>query len=520
MSTSTNPPYDSSDAPLSGRYFLLLQGPQSHFFRRLADGLVKEGARVDKVNFCGGDRMLWGLGRRALDYTGTLYEWPEWIGHYYREEGVTDICLYGDWRPLHWEAVRLAYARGIRVWVFEEGYLRAGFSTLEENGVNGRSSLPVNPQDIREMAVGLPDPKAITVENDIRDKVYKAIFHHVGNVCLWPKFHHYRTHRPTNIFFELLGILPRYLTRNKRSERSLKALEAFNASDDPYFFYPLQLVSDSQVQLYSPYVRVQEAIADVLASFALHAHHKTRLLIKNHPLDNGLIDYGEFIKGFAEELGIADRVTYVEDGSTADMIAGSRGVVLINSTVGLMALDQNKPVYCMGRSIYNIEGLTQSLPSTPLDMFWRAPKAPNKPLYRSMAISAAPAACSNPVSSFSNAMSARASMRQAASARAPLQTTSTRLSSGVSVVSAASSAKAQGPAIRTAAYSAGRMPATRRRRLRTSSIIEMNAASAGDGQQVMASRTDASMETGPGVSSRQALTCLFMIFNGRLFSQG
>lgn len=217
MSTSTNPPYDSSDAPLSGRYFLLLQGPQSHFFRRLADGLVKEGARVDKVNFCGGDRMLWGLGRRALDYTGTLYEWPEWIGHYYREEGVTDICLYGDWRPLHWEAVRLAYARGIRVWVFEEGYLRAGFSTLEENGVNGRSSLPVNPQDILEMAVGLPDPKAITVENDIRDKVYKAIFHHVGNVCLWPKFHHYRTHRPTNIFFELLGILPRYLTRNKGS---------------------------------------------------------------------------------------------------------------------------------------------------------------------------------------------------------------------------------------------------------------------------------------------------------------
>lgn len=154
---------------MSGRYFLLLQGPQSHFFRRLADGLVKEGARVDKVNFCGGDRMLWGLGRRALDYTGTLYEWPEWIGHYYREEGVTDICLYGDWRPLHWEAVRLAYARGIRVWVFEEGYLRAGFSTLEENGVNGRSSLPVDPQDIREMAVGLPDPKAITVENDIRD---------------------------------------------------------------------------------------------------------------------------------------------------------------------------------------------------------------------------------------------------------------------------------------------------------------------------------------------------------------
>jgi len=162
----------------------------------------------------------------------------------------------------------------------------------------------------------------------------------------------------------------------------MEALKVFRQSDAPYFFYPLQLVSDSQVQLYSPYVRVQEAIADILTSFAAHAHTTTRLLIKNHPLDNGLIDYGAFIKGFTEELGIADRVTYVEDGSTEEMIAGARGVVLINSTVGLMALDQNKPVYCLGRSVYNIEGLTQSMPTTPLDLFWRAPKKPNQALYR------------------------------------------------------------------------------------------------------------------------------------------
>lgn len=372
----------AAEKPLSDRCFLLLQGPQSIFFRVLAVALRNAGASVNKINFCGGDSLLWGIRRTAICYTGTLYEWPEWVGEYYREHGVTDICLYGDWRPLHWEAVRLAYVRGIRVWVFEEGYLRAGFSTLEENGVNGRSSLPVNPQDIREMAVGLPDPEVVRIENDIHDKVMCAILHHVGNFFLWPVFRHYRTHRPTNIFFELLGILPRFLSRHGRIERSKEAYEAFKRSDAPYFFHPLQLVSDSQVQLYSPYVRVQEAIADILTSFAVHAYSTTRLLIKNHPLDNGLIDYGEFIRGFAEELGIADRVTYVEDGSTEEMIAGARGVVLINSTVGLMALDQNKPVYCLGRSIYNIEGLTQSLPDTPLELFWRAPRKPNAVLYR------------------------------------------------------------------------------------------------------------------------------------------
>lgn len=367
---------------LADRSFLLLQGPQSAFFRKLAEALRTEGASVEKVNFCGGDSVLWGVTNPALAYTGDLYGWPEWLGDLYRERGITDVCLYGDWRPLHWEAVRLAHVRGIRVWVFEEGYLRSGFSTLEENGVNGRSSLPSDPKEIRALAENLPDPVEVRLENDLRDKVKKAILHHIGNFFLWPRYRHYHTHRPTNIFFELLGILPRYLKRTSRAARSKALLEDFFARPEPYFFFPLQLVTDSQIQLYSPYVRVQEAIADVLSSFAKSAFPKTRLLIRNHPLDNGLIRYGDFIRGFAQELGIADRVVYVEDGNTSIMIQGARGVVLVNSTVGLMALEAGKPVFCLGSSIYNFRGLTQCLPYTTLDQFWRAPQNPDVELYR------------------------------------------------------------------------------------------------------------------------------------------
>lgn len=367
---------------LSDRSFLLLQGPQSGFFKLLAKQLRNVGAQVNKVNFCGGDVFLWGIFNKAINYRGNLYEWPSWIGRLYRELGITDICVYGDWRPLHWEAIRLARVRGIRVWVFEEGYLRAGFSTLEENGVNGRSSLPTSAHEIHEIAKHLKDPVAPSVDNDIRDKVWKAILHHTGNFFLWPMFRHYRTHRPTNIFFELLGILPRFLSRKKRNRESEERLKVFFASDAPYFFFPLQLVTDSQIQLYSPYVRVQEAIADVLSSFARSAMPGARLLIKDHPLDNGLIKYGDFIDGFAKELGIGDRVVYVEDGSTVQMIAKSRGVVLVNSTVGLMAISAGKPVYCLGKSIYNLPGLTQSYPFSTLDDFWRAPQKPVERLYR------------------------------------------------------------------------------------------------------------------------------------------
>lgn len=63
------------------------------------------------------------------------------------------------------------------------------------------------------------------------------------------------------------------------------------------------------------------------------------------------------------------------------MIAASRGVVLVNSTVGIMALEAGKPVFCLGKSIYNLPGMTQSYPFSTLDDFWRAPQQPVMTLF-------------------------------------------------------------------------------------------------------------------------------------------
>ena len=48
---------------LSGRSFLLLQGPQSGFFRELAKGIREAGAIDEKVNYCGGDVLKGGMGK-------------------------------------------------------------------------------------------------------------------------------------------------------------------------------------------------------------------------------------------------------------------------------------------------------------------------------------------------------------------------------------------------------------------------------------------------------------------------
>ncbi|MBR5346429.1 MAG: hypothetical protein IK129_02175, partial [Deltaproteobacteria bacterium] len=105
------------------RVFLLLQGPQSPFFRRLGDALQRAGAQVIKVNFCGGDVLLWAR-RGALSYRGSVSDWPFWVSRLMRERGVTDLLAFGIWRPLHWEAALLARQMGIRVFSMDEGYLR------------------------------------------------------------------------------------------------------------------------------------------------------------------------------------------------------------------------------------------------------------------------------------------------------------------------------------------------------------------------------------------------------------
>ena len=44
-------------------------------------------------------------------------------------------------------------------------------------------------------------------------------------------------------------------------------------------------------------------------------------------------------------------------------------------------LEAGKPVFCLGKSIYNLPGMTQSYPFSTLDDFWRAPQRPVMTLF-------------------------------------------------------------------------------------------------------------------------------------------
>ncbi|HYZ41118.1 MAG TPA: capsular biosynthesis protein, partial [Stellaceae bacterium] len=127
----------------------------TRFFERLGRALAERGHAVHRVNFNGGDRAFWRL-PGAVDFRGRPQEWPEFLDELIVGKAISDVILFGDCRPLHRAAIRIAEERLLRIHVVEEGYLRPDWITFEEGGVNGHSSLPRDPDWYRERARSLP----------------------------------------------------------------------------------------------------------------------------------------------------------------------------------------------------------------------------------------------------------------------------------------------------------------------------------------------------------------------------
>jgi len=354
------------------RCFLFLQGPQSPFCRRLGLALLDRGHDVYKINMCGGDVFFWPT-PHAIHWRGHREAWPQWIAGRMDSLGITDMMLHGDWRPLHRDAVLMARQRGIRVWAFEEGYLRPNYITLEEGGVNAASPLPRNAEGIRELAARLahirPEtPSKATIPFWLR--AFMHIWHHAGNVLLWPLFHRYRTHRPYHIGCEICGWVPRLFMRKRRHADSVRVLRHFYNQNLPFYFMPLQLDTDSQIRRHSPFSGILESLAVVITDFSANAPKDSFLLIKNHPLDNGLINYRRYVRSLGAAKGCSDRLRFLESVNTMSLINRCKGVVLCNSTVGLSALQAGKAVYCLGDAVYAMPGLAVSGQDMPLSRFW------------------------------------------------------------------------------------------------------------------------------------------------------
>ena len=360
------------------RSFLFLQGPHGSYFARLGGALAARGHRVFRINLCGGDRHDWP--GPATNYRGTIRNWPTFFDDFIVEHEVTDVVFFGDCRPMHASAHGMAQLRGLRVHVLEEGYIRPDFVTLEEGGVNGHSPMPRDPHWIRAEAARLP-PEAATpgVPASFRRRVSETVRHLLATALARPLFPFYRNHRPLSSSTEAFGWMLRSAQAGSSRRRSAEVLAALEGSR--YFLVPLQLNSDYQIRVHSPFGDMRAALRFIIKSFARAAPADTHLLVKRHPLDAGLVPWRRITAQLAAAFGVGSRVHYIADGDIGAVLDPALGTVMVNSTVGTLALNSGKPVAVLGHAIYDIEGVVHR---GPLEDFWVDPTPPDPDLWHAV----------------------------------------------------------------------------------------------------------------------------------------
>ena len=343
---------------------LMLQGPIGPFFNRLRKDLIDAGATVTKIDFNGGDWLFSGKG--SIQFRGNKASWPAFFERVVKEHRIDTVLLMGDCRHYHRVAREIAHRNGMTIGVFEEGYVRPDYITFELFGVNANSKISRVPEDYLSKPK-LTVPEVVQIKNPLWFAVRWSMLYYGASILLRPWYPFYEHHRPLE-FSESWPWLRSYFRKLWYGiiEEGIQEELVDNLSGK-YYLVPLQVHNDSQLQVHSNFSSVQNFIHQVMQSFAKHAPPDTHLILKQHPLDRGYNNHRPWITELSKVLQVEDRVKYIHDQHLPTLLDHARGVVVVNSTVGLSALHHGIPTKVCGVAIFDILGMTCQCE---LDNFW------------------------------------------------------------------------------------------------------------------------------------------------------
>jgi capsular polysaccharide export protein len=362
--------------PPARKRFLFLQGPVSPFFQEVGAGLRALGHAVHRINLHWGDRLFW-RGPGAVDFHGTPAEWPAFVGRFLDEHRITQLVLLGEQRPYHKVAIAEAAAREVEVVATDLGYIRPDWIVMERDGLNASSRFTRDPEAIIRLGAALPPPDLVTRHrDDFRVQALWDVAYNLAGQMRWPGFRHYRGHQiyhPIPFYFGILRRLAKRGRDHRKADRILREL----SGTGPLYLMALQMENDFSIRAYSRYTDMDTPLREVSRSFAQHAPAGTHLLVKAHPLDPGLKNWGQRVRQIAAEFGLQGRMHYLGGGNLGAMVEQVQGVVTVNSTVGLRAILGQTPTFALGEALYRIPGLV--FPGT-LDRFWTEAPPPDPAL--------------------------------------------------------------------------------------------------------------------------------------------
>lgn len=341
---------------------------------RLALDLKDAGHEVAKVMFCAPDLIYRFKGIRTHLFHKPLADFDVWLRKLVATEHYDTFFLYNHYRPYNQVTWNLAEEKGLGCHVFELGLIRPNCVTVFCNKTQPLPTLAAAWQEIlmeRRMPVHVETPPELCQVSTTAKMLAFCSNFLISRITspLFPDFVDQREMKLGRHFKHGLIHLWRFIERSRDCE-----FDPVFASElsGRYYAAPLQVHSDTQITQCSDFKSIEQFIKVVVRSFERFAPSDTKLVFKVHPMDRGYKDYMDLIAGLDHRLG-GGRILYVDRVHLPTLLSNSRGVVNINSSVGISGLIHHVPVIALGKAVYDLPDLTFQ---GGLDAFWTQAQKP------------------------------------------------------------------------------------------------------------------------------------------------
>lgn len=326
---------------------LLLQGPVGNFFYEFSKYISKQNATVFKINFSLAEEFFYKKNKNVTFYKDTLMEWPSFFVKFIKQNSINKVYILNDSRPYHEPIVDLCIKYKIDLYVFEDGYFRPGYITLEPYGVNGNSHINKfalnefdNVMDIKELNFKL--------QNKFISRVKFSLISNLNFIFC----SNYSSYRPLNSYYWAKRLIKSYLIFFISFCKDSITFKMLKKSNKKKFFVPLQVFDDTQIRFHSSYESNFDFIDEIFNQIEKINRENFIIMFKQHPGDRGQINYKKYIQKKIKKNNLSANISFSVVTPVKKFIEICDGVILINSTSGIESLREGKEVLVKGNAIY------------------------------------------------------------------------------------------------------------------------------------------------------------------------
>lgn len=355
---------------------LFASAPFGPFFSELTRALEAQGCEVWRLCFEGGD--VWetpARNRIVIPSLASEADFEALVESELKKRSIDCVVTFNDILPRNRVVLEAGKRLGLDRFVLENGYLRPHWITLERDGVNGFSPLPRDRAFYlaqhalsRAQSAG-KEPPGVEFAVRVRSHVLNTIAHFVMAVAASPVLRFNPAYYGDSIWRQAWGYVREYAWRQVNNEDAqTRRIHAAKEAGHPVFTVLMQKPGDGQLVVHSKYGGNNKFLREVIGSFARYAPKDALLVVKQHPLDYGVEKSPALAASLFKAHAIEDRAVYLRMTSMDICMDISHGLVTVNSTGGLAALQKGLAVKCLGAAVYDVGGLTYQ---GALNSFWR-----------------------------------------------------------------------------------------------------------------------------------------------------